>query len=245
VLSCALVTGVTLTAVGRVGHEISGTQPQVTTEQQVNKQLTQQASSSSAPSQPVSSVQLTSAPAPTATPKPGTKSAAPVPSPSASATPSHRPKPSITPSPGHTAAAPTVKPSTTPTKASVKPTVVPVSSPPVGSPSDTVVPTSPTASPSASATVLTGKKTIKVPGNNAPIGGEIIIACSGNTIGQYAIVLTAGSKFSYTTPNPPPDPSVQLDVTFVDPSTTTTYHYVVSCANGQVVGSQPLTERAS
>jgi hypothetical protein len=247
VLSCALVTGVTLTAVGQVGHEISGTQPQVTTEQQVNKQLTQQASSSSSAAQPASSPQPIASPTPTASPKAGaTKPETPAPSPSASTSPSpghHITRPSVTPTPSH-AASPSVKPSTTPIKPAPSPTTQPVSSPPVGSPTDTAVVASPTDSPTASPTLLTGKKTIKVPGNNAPTEGEIIIACSGDTIGQYAIVLTAGSKFSYTTPNPPPDPSVKIDVTFVDPSTATQYHYVVSCADGQVVGSQPLTERA-
>jgi hypothetical protein len=71
-------------------------------------------------------------------------------------------------------------------------------------------------------------------------GGEIIIACSGDTVSQASAVLSQGSKYTFVLKSTSP----KVDAVFTAPDGTST-EYVFTCAAGQVVGGIVTPEHTS
>jgi hypothetical protein len=206
-LSCVLITAVTLTAVDRVGREVSGSQNLVTTQGVVKAQVAQQSASAASASSasPVRPQLVITPTGVAATTKPPTTS------PSVS-----RVSPKSSPTPAVTTTPPPPSPSPTPTIVLPTPPgieyvytcvdgkAVGGAVPPSSSPTATPTPTgsvSPTGSPSPSISLSptpsgttpsnsptpspsTGKIIETVP------GGRIVIACLGNSIANASATTT-------------------------------------------------------
>jgi outer membrane biosynthesis protein TonB len=214
VMSCALVTAVTLTAVNRVGHEVAGSTPRVISQAGVSAQASEQSASAASAASANATVKPT-APATQSTTPP-----APPPAPPAHTTSKsrHTPPPSATSAPPSSTPPPSTSPPSSSKSAS--PSSSPSgSSSPSTSPS-TPPPSSPSSTPSASATA--GKAVFQLP------GGLIVMVCSGDSVANESSSVNTGyTKTDVTTPQ-------AVDVTFTKDDASS--QYVYKCRAGQAIG---------
>jgi hypothetical protein len=223
IMSCALVTAVTLTAVQRLGHEVSSG-PNVTSAHNVQEAVDAAQSSVEASQSAVSP-----RPAPTAAVAPTTP---PPPAPQTNVTTASPRSSSASPSTKHTAAP------STPASPSSPASTTPPSSPsgsPTSSPSG-----SPTSSPSGSATP--SPSATPTPFKFVTPQGEIAMSCVGDQV-AYAYAQPQGAGFSVTGPTVnnsavPPAPQVDVIFTTTDSAQTQT-EYQYWCRAGKAVSTPP------
>lgn len=221
IMSCALVTAVTLTAVNRVGHEVAGSSPRV---------FSQAGASAQASEQSASAASAASAKATDQSPSP---TAAILGKPTVQQTQS-QPRPHQSQTSAPTSPTPVTPPASTSPKPSESPSS---SSPtaPTSAPASTVQ-GSGSASPSATASPPQSGTPFYVPKDSPTPYGFIKIVCSGNSITGTVKLLDSAYG---VTPKSLSDPRV--DIVFSNGSQNT--EYVYTCNNGSAFGGQVIPER--